>query len=160
MKDRSLSAKKLIQLLWKPEIGDRVYFRSENQKNWEKGSITNILESGEFCINYSGKKYTTGEVRYRAIPEDYETVVKGLKDSFLYLETTSSSGHLIGSLPVGKNKIILKGRPRKILIGILELRGMCYSVNNAVNRLLSDLRVISRKGKPTNVIPIKKGSTP
>lgn len=148
-------AHKFAQIIWRPAVGDSVYWKPNPQGKWQRGKITKII-GAEFKVNDSSGAYMSGEVRYRPTPAAYEAMLGAFRSAFVYLDKTSSS-HYIGAVSVNGFNVILRGRARKILISLLDLRGMDYRVNNRVNEVISTFRL--NEGEKAVVIPIHEQSS-
>jgi len=153
------AVKKLAQLTWSPKVGDSIYFtKTTFLSKPKRGKITHVLETGEVRIDNSIKTYMTTEVSYRPVPADYDKILNLLSSGFAYISETSTSGHKVAALPVNGRNVILRGRARKILISLLDLRNVDYRINALVNGVVARLRF--PREEVAVVVPFSKDRTP
>ena len=151
---KKLPAVRFAQLCWKPKIGDPVFLRGKSIKT----TVSEVLPDGYIRLKNSNMDHKLGQLEYRPNPKDYANILLALKKAFAYLEMKSPSGHLVGAVPVNGRNVILTGKARKILIGLLELRGIDYRINDQVNEALNKLRPTG-EGK-SGVIRIQQNNNP
>ena len=131
---RKVIAEQFIRFIWKPRAGDQVLVKKI------KTQIDFIHEGNVYVAAFPAQAFRSSELRYRPTPQDYLEALNELSSLFKYRELKSLN-HPNGFQVVGINiqnrsVICLKGRPRKILLGVLELRGLDARINEAVNQLV------------------------
>jgi len=142
---RKQGAEQFIRFIWVPKAGDRVVARGIR-------TTVESYELGEVVVAaFPGETFTSLQLQYRPLPVDYMGVLDDLYGLFKYREWTGGDykwgnehhwgQQVVGIRLNGRVTVCLRGRPRKILTGILELRIVDSAINEAINKL-----VFSRRG--------------
>ena len=130
----------LLRFLWVPKAGDRVFLLGK------KTRVDFVLDGLVFVSAFPGKGFKSMELKFRPTPQDYDAVLTELSHLFTYreLHTGVATGHQMVGIGVPSpwsthlpHTLILQGRPRKILAGILELRAGYLKLNQAINQLVA-----------------------
>ena len=133
---RKLVAEQFIRFIWQPRVGDRVVARKV------KTTVDSISAGEVYVKAFPGQAFKSTELKYRPLPQDYVEVLNDLSKLFKYKELRhkdSQYGHqMVGISVQDRSVICLQGRPRKILMAILELRILDIKINEAINQLISN----------------------
>jgi hypothetical protein len=128
---KSADAENYIRMLWSPKPGDRV------QLLGVRTFIDDITEHGCSLQDIPATFFLPSQLRYRVDPREYEKVLDQLQHLFNFREK-QSDGKWIASIRINKkSSMIFKGRARKILMHLLELRIADIEINQAINDLVN-----------------------
>ncbi len=136
---RSVVAENYVRLMWTPKAGDRILFLGTNRDGGAamlKTVIDEVSEHGVLVNAIPGRTIEPNQFSYRVDPSEYEAVLKKLASLFQYCEPTTPGKFVVG-LKLNGRVVYLKGRPRKILTQILELRPADMTLNQAINDLVN-----------------------
>ena len=149
------SVHNLIRILWSPKEGDKVLLPLKNERPL-KTLVTRVKEN-ECSLKDSKDSFISSKLCYRPKPLDYEEALSGLSKIFIYRQEVSKSHHLI-CVKVNHGRVFLRGRARKILKSLLDLRLVDSEINNAVNQLVESR--IGTKGMDNGEIRVHYGKIP
>jgi hypothetical protein len=144
---RFFSARNLIRFLWFPKIGDRVYVQENDKQIYHKASVKAVQTIADsenksvqrILLNEFQGDYTSIKLLYRPSPQDYLKLLTAFPN-WAYLQETEVPGYWIGGLKINRGRVILQGKPYKILTELLNLREVDIAINNAVNQMITTLQ--------------------
>lgn len=130
-----------LQIIWNPAVGDRVLFKKLGKVRFAKIQDINVM--GEIQLAGHPEWWKSKHLTYVPRNQAYQKILNQLNDLFVFewLESDPSRpDHFKCAIKGPITTIQIEGTSQDVLTRLLDLRGICPKVNQAINHLVNKSR--------------------
>jgi hypothetical protein len=140
-----------LRLLWKPQVGHRVYFEGRKQ------TVAKVVEGKGIRLKGQARYIYSGQALWRPTPEDFNAVLSNLPEMWIYRQLLDGNRQVVG-ISLNGRTLSLRGRPVQILSKVLAMRVVDSKISIIINNLFEKaytkdrnvpkLHVVQKTGNP------------
>ncbi len=132
------TSRTLLQLIWKPQVGDRVLLKRMGRPRY--ATIRDINVAGEALLDWHEEWYRIRHLAYVPRRVAYNQILEKLK-IFEWLQQDAQHKYQYKcAVRCPQATIQIEGTSQDVLTKLLDIRVICPKANDAINDLVNQTR--------------------